>query len=341
MTRLWDRAKKRKMQKKTSHIPNVTFVIVGWNNKDLIDECLRSISAQTYKNCGTVYVDNGSKDNSIEHIRKNHPNTNIVDAKTNQGFAIANNIGIAKALENKDCQYVALLNTDARVAPDWAEKLIKFSTSNENIACMQSPTFDYYDHDTLDSYGIQIDHKGRAMQLGYRTPKSSLPGTQIVFGTNAAANMITRKFIEAQPFGLQVFDEDLWMYLEDVDLAARATVLGWNNWFVNESAAYHMGSASSGKNPGFSVYMIYRNNFPMLVKNLPYSLVFKMVPGIIVSDIQIITSLIKGRSFIALKSLIRGRIKGIGLLPAMVRKHSHIARLSTTTKNRIWSQMNS
>lgn len=329
------------MRNKTSSISGVAFVVVGWNNKDLIDECLQSIASQTYQNCKVVYVDNGSEDGSVEHIKKNHPQATVVDAKTNHGFAIANNIGIAKALEDIDCHYVALLNTDARVAPDWAEKLIMFAANRDNVACMQSPTYDYYDHDTLDSYGIQIDHKGRAIQLGYRMPKSSLPDTQIVFGTNAAANMLTRKFIEAQPFGKQVFDEDLWMYLEDVDLAARATVLGWDNWFVNESAAYHMGSASSNKNPGFSVHLIYRNSFPMLYKNLPLTLLVKLIPGLIETDLRTALSLAKGKNLATLKAMARGRIDGVALTRKMIKKRSSIRRISRTKSSHIWSMMGS
>ena len=66
----------------------------------------------------------------------------------------------------------------------------------------------------------------------------------------------------------------MFMYLEDVDVAARATVMGWTSYFVPDAVAYHMGSASTGGGTGksrYAFYMTYRNNFGMLVKNLPWS----------------------------------------------------------------------
>lgn len=318
--------------------PFVSFIVLGWNNKDLLPECFASIQAQTYRKFNIIYVDNGSEDGSLGFVRKNYPDVIVVDAKKNNGFAIGNNIGIKRAMENVDCRYIALVNTDATLAPDWLKALVTFGQEHPHSGSLQTPTYDYYDHTVLDSYGIVVDHQGRAMQLGYRQ-KTPPPETRPVFGTNAAATLFTRDFLEAQPFGDDYFDPDLWMYLEDVDLAARATVMGWTNWFVNESAAYHMGSASSSKNPGFSVYMIYRNNFPMILKNFPMSLVIRILPGLIITDSGTILDLLRGRNKIALKALIRGRLKGIPLSFRMLRKRRLLSRHRTHKAGALWKLM--
>jgi GT2 family glycosyltransferase len=320
--------------------PLASIVVLGWNNVDIIDECLKSIQAQTYKNCSIIYVDNGSEDGSVEYVRKNYPKIIVVDTGKNNGFAIGNNIGMKKALENKDCKYVGLLNTDATIAKDWLETLIAFGLDHPKAGSMQTPTYDYYDHRILDSYGIVVDHYGRAMQVGYRSERKA-PSTRIMFGTNAAASLFSRSFLESQPFGDDYLDSDLWMYLEDVDIAARATLTGWNNWFVNKSSAYHMGSASSNKRPGFSVFRIYRNNFPMIYKNFPLSILLRMIPGLILTDCRTIIELIRGRNKVALKAMLRGRVDGFALIPVMYKKRKIMLTHKTISNHDLWQLMRS
>jgi len=314
------------------------FVVLGWNNRDLLEECFNTIYNQTSENYSIICVDNGSTDGSIDYIKKNHPSVTLIENGKNDGFAIGNNIGIRKALENKDCRYLALLNTDARLGKDWLEELVAFADQHPKGAGFQSPTVDYYDHSVLDSYGIVIDHQGRAMQLGYRAPISKLK-TKQVFGVNAAACLYSRAFLEAQPFKDDYFDSDLWMYLEDVDLAARASVMNWENWFVAKSLAYHMGSASSGKNPGFSVYMIYRNNLPLLIKNLPMDILLKAIPGVIATDIMTMWNLAKSRNLLALKALLKGRLVGFSLIPLFIRKRHLLKKVRKVSSSQLSALM--
>lgn len=318
--------------------PHVSVVVLGWNNRDLLDTCLQSVIAQTYRNISIIYVDNGSTDDSVNYLHKNYPDIKIIENGKNMGFAIGNNIGIAFALESKCCEYIVLLNTDATLAKDWTQTLVSFAVERPRASSFQTATYDYYDHDILDSYGIVVDHQGRAMQMGYRS-KSKAPKTQIVFGTNAAASLFSRAYLESQPFGNEYLDSDLWMYLEDVDIAARATVMGWNNWYVEGSAAYHMGSASSSKNPGFSVYQIYRNNLPMLYKNLPLRIIIMMLPGIFITDMRTVIDLIRGRNKVALKALIRGRLNGLPLMIKMTKKRKKLQKLRNISEKELWQLM--
>jgi GT2 family glycosyltransferase len=321
----------------TTH-PHVSFVVLGWNNQDLLDECFTSIKSQTYTNFSIVYVDNGSTDDSVSYVRHHHPDIMLVEASKNEGFAIGNNIGIKRALENKACRYVALINTDAVIAKDWLQALVDFALEHPHSGSFQTPTYDYYNHGVLDSYGIMVDHKGCAIQMGYRGTDEP-PETRIVFGVNAAAALFSRTFLDAQPFGDEYLDADMWMYLEDVDIAARATIMGWNNWLVSQSAAYHMGSATSSKNPGFSVYYIYRNNFPMIYKNFPVSIILRMLPGLLMTDLKTVFGLLRNRDKVALKALLRGRLSGIKLLPKMHKKRVKLRRKSTAATGELWQLM--
>lgn len=309
----------------------VYFVIVTYNNKDLVDECLSSIYNQDFENIEVVLVDNGSTDDTFEYVQKNHPKVHAINSGSNLGFAAANNLGIIHALKDRQCSYVALLNSDATLEKNWTKVLVNFAEGHENGACYQTPTLDYFDHTILDSRGIKVDRQGRAIQLGHREKYHKIEN-HVVFGVNAAACMINVRFLKSQGFDKQYFDEDMWMYLEDVDLAARSTITGWKNWYVNGSFAYHMGSASSGKNPGFSIYYSYRNNLSMLIKNMPFTVLVVAIFGAIVTDAMTLYNLLRARNKVAIKAIIKGRLKSILVSPTYIKKRRIVRASSKISK---------
>jgi GT2 family glycosyltransferase len=152
--------------------------------------------------------------------------------------------------------------------------------------------------------------------------------------------VLSRKFIEAQPFGREIFDERMFMYLEDVDLAARATVLGWDNYLVPGARATHMGSASSGKNPGFSLYMTFRNNSAMLFKNFPLKMLVRMSPAVLRGDIDTIKVLWRTGQKPAARKVIKGRAAGIVRLPLFIAKHRAMRKQARLPKAYLWNLMN-
>jgi GT2 family glycosyltransferase len=305
--------------KKLANKISVSFIVVGWNNRDILEGCFVSIQNQSYRSFNVIYVDNGSSDGSVAYVKKNYPDVVVIDTGSNSGFAIGNNLGIQKAFENNNCRYVALLNSDARIDHDWLEALVEFADKDSSGASYQTITVDYYEHSIIDSYGIKVDLAGRAIQLGYRQPLIPIHSHQVL-GVNAAAALYSRNFLEEQPFGNNYFDCDMWMYLEDVDLAARATIMGWKNWYVDVSCAYHMGSASSSKNPGFSTYMTYRNNGLVLVKNFPLTILLRLIPALVFSDVALLLKLARHRNRTALKAIIKGRLKCLPMLPTFIKK---------------------
>lgn len=293
----------------------VAFILVCWNNQDLLGEGYESIKAQTYKDHVTVMVDNGSKDASVEFTKREYDWVDVYESGKNLGFAKGNNVGIAYALEKyPDIEYVVLLNSDARLKDDWLETMLEFAANKPKGALFQSTTLDYYNHEIVDSTHIFVSHNGSGTQYGWRTPYLGDTGPKKVFGVNAAAAMVSRSFLDHQPFA-NLFDNTLFMYLEDVDISARATTMGWDNYLVPGTQAYHMGSASSGKNPGFSLYMTYRNNIAVLAKNLPWSMLLKMSFSMLKADRHTIKHLKRTGQGKVVGKLIKGRLVGILRLP--------------------------
>jgi GT2 family glycosyltransferase len=129
------------------------------------------------------------------------------------------------------------------------------------------------------------------------------------------------------------------MYLEDVDIAARATVMGWDNYVVPGARAYHMGSASSGKNPGFSLYMTFRNNTAVLIKNLPLIILIRMWPKLVRGDIDTIKVLWRSDKKPAIKKVIWGRVAGTLRAPLYLWKRYKVYRHRNVSYKSLWSLM--
>ena len=320
--------------------PKVAFIIVAWNNADLLPECFLSIQEQAYRDHVTVLVANGSKDDTVAMVKDKYPWVEVVEAYANLGFAKGNNIGIRYALERyPELEYCVFLNTDARMRHDWLNVMLDFAKQKPKLALAQSMTLDYYDHQIMDSTHIYISQQGAGTQSGWRMPFRGYKGPRKVFGVNAAAAIVSCNFIQAQPYD-SLLDETLFMYLEDVDLAARATIMGWDCYSVSGTEAYHMGSASSGKNPGYSLYMTYRNNIAVLYKNLPFSLLLKMIPKLIISDYRTIKHLrTLGKGHLA-GQIIKGRVVGLVRLPLFVVSAWRLRHYRRTIdKTALWSFM--
>lgn len=317
----------------------VAYIIVCWNNKDLLEECINSILEQDYTNKKIIFVDNDSRDGSAEFVKKKFPSVIILRQPDNYGFAKGNNIGIKHALTD-DVSHIVLLNTDARLAKNWTSTLVNFAEKNNEVATLQSVTLDYYDKNVIDSTHIYISRNGQGTQGSYRkatNPEIDVVATE-VFGCNAAAILITRKFIDAQPFK-KLFDEQMFMYLEDVDVAARATVLGWHNYVLPGTKAYHMGSASSGKNPGFSLYMTYRNNARLLFVNLPFSMFVRIMPSVLRGDKSTIRHLQMVGNHESAEKVRKGRTEGLIKLPLAIPRAITMQLKRKITRDKLWGFM--
>jgi len=316
----------------------VAFVIVCWNNCDLLNECFESVRSQSYQNISIIMVDNGSQDGSVTYVHQHFPAVRVIETGSNLGFAKGNNVGIREALTDPAVGFVALINTDARLERDWLEKIIEFAQQKPKGAAFQGTTLDYFDHSLIDSTHIFIARNGQATQSHYQKRYRYELGPKKVFGVNAAAAVFSRAFIEAEPFD-DFFDETMFMYLEDVDVATRATVMGWDNYLVPGARAYHMGSKSSGKNPGFSLYMTFRNNLSVLVKNLPVPLLIKMAPRMMRADWQMFRWFRRQGMKKESWKMVQGRLAGLIYLPIVLLKRRRLSRLTTIDPCYLWSLM--
>ncbi|MFQ5486712.1 MAG: glycosyltransferase family 2 protein, partial [Desulfobacterales bacterium] len=249
------------------HLGIVTVIIVNWNGKKFIQECLKGLKNQTFYRFSTIIVDNGSRDGSPEFISKNFPDIKLIHLNDNLGFCVANNI----AIKSVNTEYIALLNNDAIPHPYWLEHLIGAMESHPEVGFAASKML-YNDHpDIVDRAGDGYTRAGAGFLRGRGEPVEKYDEKEPVFGASAGAAFYRLKMLR----DIGLFDEDFFLLYEDVDLNFRAQLKGYPCLYVPEAIVYHLVSRSIGYDSVTSVYYGHRNLEWVYIKNMPNSLICK------------------------------------------------------------------
>lgn len=250
--------------------PEVSIIIPNWNGRHLLEDCLNSLDKQSYKNFQVIVVDNNSSDGSIDWIDKNFPLIKVISLDKNYGFAFACNIG-AKSVESK---YLIFLNNDTEVEKNWVSYLVKTIRQHESsgVASVGSKLLNFYNRSTIDGVGIEINEVGQAKSVGWNeTDIGQFDSQTTVFGVTGGASLFNREiFIK-----VGLFDEDYFMYSEEVDWAFRAQFLGYKALYCPKAVVYHKHKSSSKKMPQHLEYWQFRNMFQTIIKDFPTSVIFK------------------------------------------------------------------
>jgi len=244
-----------------NYLPLVSVLLINYNGKEFIKECLDSISEQSYpkEKIEIIFVDNVSTDDSCRFVEEFYPAARILRNTVNN-YCKAVNLGIN---ESKS-PYVALVNCDTRLDKNWLSELVNTFGKDTKIASAGSKilTFDgkiqNAGHYELANFywgergaGLEADKYNEVEEV------SSLCGAAVLHRKSA--------LLEA---GL--FDEDFIMYGEDVDISLRLRQSGFKLVFVPTSIAYHKFHGSG--NDELSRYYIERNRLLYLAKHYPTKL---------------------------------------------------------------------
>ena len=239
----------------------VTIVIPNYNGKRLLENCLKTLEQQTYKNFKVLVIDNGSTDGSTE-VSSEKLELETVSLKENLGFCGAVNLGIQKT----ETPYLILLNNDTEVDEHFVEKLLAGIKKSERIFSCGAQMIDFKNHEILDNAGDLYTAMGWAVARGKGKKCAGFEQAVRVFSCCAGA-AIYRMDILGKIGGL---DEQHFAYLEDVDLGYRARIEGFENWYTPEAKVYHVGSATTGTRYNEKkVFLAARNTIFVIYKNMP------------------------------------------------------------------------
>ncbi len=242
------------------------MVVLNWNGKDYIRACLTSAFAQTYADFVVAVVDNASTDGSREIVRDEFPEARLIALPQNLHFARGTNAGIEVALRDSECEFVVPLNNDTRADPEWIASLVR-ALDGDAVGSVAAKLL-LMDHpDVLNSAGLWITRDGAAVDRGWlQKDEGQFDRDSDVFGPSGGAALYRRKAL--QTVGL--FDPDFVAYLEDVDLAWRLRLSGFDGRFAPRAIVYHKHSASSSSNSPWKTYISERNRIWNLVQNYPW-----------------------------------------------------------------------
>jgi GT2 family glycosyltransferase len=298
-----------------SHSELVTIIVVNWNGKPLLGPCLEALFRQTYGAYEVIVVDNGSSDGSVQFVRECFPAAKVIELLANHGFTGGNLEGLKQARGS----FIALVNNDAVVDERWLEELVRPMLHDERVGLCASKIL-VSGTTQINSAGDGLTTAGVGFHRGLGKDPSWFTQPERVFGSCAAAALYRRTMFEDIGF----FDEDFFLYDEDLDLNFRALLAGWRCVYVPTAVAYHRENATAGRLSDLHVYYHSRNLEFVWVKNMPARLMLRFAHHKVIQEVGSFCYLClrhgKWRPFF------RAKRDAVRLLPVMLAKRKTIQR---------------
>jgi GT2 family glycosyltransferase len=255
----------------------LSVIIVTWNGRRFLDACLRAVTAQLHPDDEIIVVDNGSIDGTTVWLRHAWSAVRLVALPANLGFAGGVNVGLRVARGD----LLLLLNNDAFVEPGCVPALVEALRDHPRSGAVAGVlTFDHRP-DLVASAGITACRNGLALDLWTGRAVQSLPAApQPVMGASGGLALYRRMMLD--DIGLMA--PDFFNYLEDVDLAWRAQLRGWECLVVPAARARHIYSATGGQGSPLKQRLLGRNRLRAIIRCFPSGVLRSCLPDILAYD---------------------------------------------------------
>jgi N-acetylglucosaminyl-diphospho-decaprenol L-rhamnosyltransferase len=229
-------------------MPELSIVVVNWNTRQLLAECLASLYQHPPACSFDIWVvDNASTDGSVEMLRQRYPEVHLIANAENLGFARANNQAMAQSAG----RYVLLFNSDAAATPEALEALVGLAQAQPRAAIVGARLLNpdgsfqaaYTAFPTLWREFLILTGLGRLVHGRWYPsagPESS-PAPREVDYVEGACLLVARQAILA----VGRMDEGYFMYAEEVDWCMAMKRAGWQVWYQPRAEVIHHGGASS------------------------------------------------------------------------------------------------
>jgi len=304
----------------------VSVIVVNWNGKELLQDCLEGLQRQTYRCFTVILVDNGSNDGSVEFVNSYYPNVKTISLPGNVGFSAANNI----AIKTVDTRYVALLNNDAVPHPSWLKELVETLEAHPRVGFAASKMLFHDRRHVIDRAGDGYTDAGVALLRGRDTTADGFNRCEPVFGACAGAALYRTGMFD----DIGLFDEDFFLLYEDVDLSFRAQLRGYQCLYVPDAIVYHKASRSVVRDSAVSVYYGHRNVEWVYVKNMPARLLARtIVPHIMYGWMAFLFFMMNGRA----KEFVMAKLAVLRSMKNLLKKRREILKRKNVDDRYIWN----
>ncbi|MGB7972441.1 MAG: glycosyltransferase family 2 protein [Candidatus Deferrimicrobiaceae bacterium] len=243
--------------------PVFSVIVLNWNGRHLLEECLESVRSQSFRDFEMIVVDNGSTDGSVSLLQERWGGKmELIFLASNMGFAGGNNAGIRKAKG----KYVILLNNDTEVDPDWLLAVHRAISRHPEAGMFTPKILNYYCRDEIDNTGHLIYPDGLARGHN-RLEKNDgrFDEEREALYPSGCAGVYKKEMLD----GIGLLDETFFAYGEDVDLGLRARWAGWKCFYVPDAVVYHKYSATTGTYSSRKAFLVERNRLWILFGNFP------------------------------------------------------------------------
>lgn len=234
----------------------VSVIILSYNTRDLLDQCLQSVLIDSKVSYEVVVVDNNSADDSVKLIKTKYPQVKLYALDVNKGFAGGNNVAIREAKSD----YVMLLNSDTVFEGDVLTPLVSYMDSHPQAGAitprieLPDGSLDIACHRGMPTPWNSLAYFSGLEKLfpktrtfgGYHQSFLDLNSVHSVPASAATAFIVRQKTIA----DIGMLDEDFFLYGEDLDWCKRMTDAGWEIIYYPGVTVKHYKSASGKKKKG-------------------------------------------------------------------------------------------
>lgn len=251
--------------------PKVSIIIVNYNGAHFLEKLFSSLNDQTFRDFEVIFVDNLSRDNSLqitESFAANSSYIKVVALPSNQGFCKGNNVG----LDYSNGEYIVLLNNDTYVSSTWLEHLVKVMDTDASIGACQSKIIDYVNKQVVlgNYFGV----------YGKAKSSNNLGGDGDIFTGlfyAAGTSVILRRSAIAEIGYL--FDNK--QFTGDMDLGWRLRLRGFNVVTSLSSVCHHFQGYSTRlflKNQLNICFVLFEDTIRTFIRNYGTESLFKRSP---------------------------------------------------------------
>jgi GT2 family glycosyltransferase len=292
---------------------SLSVIIPTWNGLRHLPRCLAALAPQLPRGAEILLVDNGSSDGTADWVRRTWPQVRLLRLPYNQGFAGGVNAGLRAAR----AALLLLLNDDAFAEPGFVDALLAAAQSQPRIGAVAGVLTFAHRPDLVASAGLRARTDGLALDLWGGRAVSELPTSPCpAMGASGGAALLRRALLE----DIGLLEGGFFNYLEDVDLAWRALLRGWETVVAPGARALHVYSATAGQGSPLKQRLLGRNRIATIVRCLPGPLLLRCLPGILAYDALALAYAAATRQ----PHMVLGRIEALRMLPALLEQRRAI-----------------
>ena len=283
--------------------PRVSVIIPHWNGRHHLHDCLTSLRRQTFADHEVILVDNGSTDGSQEYVREEFPEVILIELGENRGFTGACNAGYAASRG----EFVCLLNNDTETDPRWIEVLVDAFERHPQVGIVAGKMLLFDQRDHFHTAGDYYRVNGLPGNRGvWQADRGQYDREEPVFSACGGAAAYRRVMVEQIGF----LDDAFFFSCEDIDLAWRAHLAGWEVIYAPGAIVYHKLKASGGSGVTGS-YHDGRNFLYVIWKNYPGSLLRRHATDILRAQWHISAAALRAWRGPAARARLRGQLAGL------------------------------